>query len=142
VAKREDDLNQEFGAGAHPIAFAPAVNAFPVVHRAEDGKGDHDAIGKRTERPTPLVVTPIKRTALSNSAQQQHRQDEHHAAHGGRAHLDAMRIRLLHTDDLADLEVTQDAQERSAPDDRHDEGETREAEGKAISLTSAPPARQ
>src|SRR6185369_18091241 len=56
--------------------------------------------------------------------------NEHHPAHGGRAHFDLMMLGFLHTDDLADLVVAQNTQQRTAPNRRHDEGQAGQAEGK------------
>ena len=36
-------------------------------------------------------------------------------SHGGRAHLHVMMPRLVHTDDLADLVMAQDAQRQADP---------------------------
>ena len=44
------------------------------------------AIGTSTERPSHVEAQ--RASCIQQDGQQQDRQDEHHAAHGGRAHLD------------------------------------------------------
>jgi hypothetical protein len=65
----------------------------------------------RHQHRTPITSRPINVAALSRLVSTKHGHDEHHAAHGGRAHLDAVLARLFHADELADLEMPQHAQQ-------------------------------
>ena len=64
---------------------------------------------------------------MKQYGQQKHGHNDHHATHGGGAHLGKVPVGSFHADELADLEIAQDAQQGPAPNDGHHESQAGQA---------------
>ncbi len=120
--QRKDDLPGRLGTRHDALADNPAAaDAFQVVDKAEDAEGDQRAHGHQHRLANQVEAQQVGE--VQQAGDDDHGQDHHQAAHGGRAHLHLVQSRLLDADLLTHLVADQPVDQRPAPDDGQKEGD-------------------